>query len=46
MSMSFEGLRTVIYPAPDLESAKRWWIDVLGIEPYFDQPFYVVFSWH
>ena len=42
--MSFEGLRTVIYPAPDLESAKRWWIDVLGIEPYFDQPFYVGFS--
>jgi predicted enzyme related to lactoylglutathione lyase len=44
MSMSFEGLRTVICPAPDLESAKRWWTDVLGIEPYLDQRFSVGFS--
>jgi predicted enzyme related to lactoylglutathione lyase len=38
------GLRTVIYPAPDLEAAKRWYSDVLGQAPYFDQPFYVGFS--
>jgi catechol 2,3-dioxygenase-like lactoylglutathione lyase family enzyme len=43
MSISLEGLRTVIYPAPDLDSAKRWWTDLLGIVPYFDQPFYVGF---
>jgi predicted enzyme related to lactoylglutathione lyase len=35
------GLRTAIYPAPDLERGKRFYTAVLGIEPYFDQPFYV-----
>ncbi|MFJ5928046.1 VOC family protein [Kitasatospora sp. NPDC092948] len=38
------GLRTVIYPAPDLAAAKTWWSSVLGIEPYFDEPFYVGFN--
>ncbi|MFC4908012.1 VOC family protein [Actinomadura gamaensis] len=41
MSVEFLGLRTVIYPAPDLAAAKAWWSGVLGFEPYFDQPFYV-----
>lgn len=40
----FLGLRTAIYPAPDLQSAKRWYREVLGKEPYFDQPYYVGFS--
>ena len=40
----FLGLRTVIYPAPDLAAAKEWWSRVLGIEPYFDEPFFVGFS--
>jgi predicted enzyme related to lactoylglutathione lyase len=40
----FLGLRTVIYPAPDLEGSKTWYTQLLGIEPYFDQPFYVGFS--
>ena len=44
MSISFEGLRTVIYPAPDLARAKQWWTDLLGVAPYFDQPFYVGFN--
>lgn len=35
------GLRTTIYPAPDLDAAKAWVTGLLGIEPYFDQPFYV-----
>jgi catechol 2,3-dioxygenase-like lactoylglutathione lyase family enzyme len=35
------GLRTALYPVPDLEAAKRWYSQVLGVEPYFDQPFYV-----
>jgi len=39
--MMFLGLRTVIYPAPDLEAAKRWFSALLEREPYFDQPFYV-----
>jgi predicted enzyme related to lactoylglutathione lyase len=40
----FLGLRTAIYPVNDLETAKRWYADVLGVAPYFDQPFYVGFS--
>ncbi len=40
----FLGLRTIVYPAPDLADAKEWWTSVLGIEPYFDQPFYVGFN--
>jgi len=38
------GLRTVIYPAPDLAAAKAWYSKVLGQKPYFDKPFYVGFS--
>lgn len=38
------GLRTVIYPAPDLDAGKKWYAEVLGQAPYFDQPFYVGFS--
>ena len=44
MPVSLEGLRTVIYPAPDLVEAKRWWSRLLGIDPYFDEPFYVGFE--
>jgi len=44
MSTLLLGLRTVIYPAPDLASAKAWWTEFLGAEPYFDEPFYVGFS--
>ncbi len=40
----FLGLRTVVYPAPDLAASKAWWTQVLGIEPYFDEPFYVGFN--
>jgi predicted enzyme related to lactoylglutathione lyase len=38
---TFLGLRTVIYPAPDLAASKAWFSALLGVEPYFDQPFYV-----
>lgn len=38
------GLRSAIYPAPDLAAAKQWYTEVLGQPPYFDQPFYVGFS--
>ena len=38
------GLRTAIYPAPDLAAARQWYSELLGIEPYFDQPFYVGFA--
>jgi predicted enzyme related to lactoylglutathione lyase len=38
------GLRTVIYKTPDLAKAKAWYSKVFGIEPYFDEPFYVGFN--
>jgi predicted enzyme related to lactoylglutathione lyase len=38
------GLRTVLYPAPDLARGKEWYTQVLGKGPYFDQPFYVGFE--
>lgn len=40
----FLGLRTVIYPAPDLATSRAWFSTVLGVEPYFDEPFYVGFA--
>ena len=40
----FQGLRTVIYGTNDIERAKAWYSTVLGIKPYFDQPFYVGFE--
>ena len=39
-----QGLRTVIYPVTDLERATGWYQQVLGIDPYFQQPFYVGFA--
>lgn len=38
------GLRTALYPAPDLAKGKAFYTEALGIEPYFDQPFYCGFS--
>lgn len=38
------GLRTVIHPAPDLPAAKAFFARALGVEPYFDEPFYVGFE--
>src|SRR6476660_739830 len=40
----FEGLRTVIYPVADLARARAWYSALLGVEPYFDEPFYVGYS--
>jgi len=39
-----QGLRTAVYKVADLEKAKLWYSDVLGIEPYFDEPFYVGYN--
>jgi len=38
------GLRTVIYHVPDLDRAKRWYSQAFGVQPYFDEPFYVGFN--
>ena len=40
----FQGLRTVVYSAPQLAEAKAWYTQLLGQGPYFDQPFYVGFN--
>ncbi len=39
-----QALRTAIYPTPDLARGKAWYQQVLGREPYFDEPFYVGFA--
>ncbi len=41
---TFKGLRTVIYGVTDLDRAKKWYADALGVEPYFDEPYYVGFN--
>ena len=39
-----KGLRTALYPAPDLLRAKEWYERVFQRKPYFDEPFYVGFE--
>lgn len=39
-----KGLRTVVYKVADLAQAKEWYSRVLGIEPYFDEPFYAGYN--
>lgn len=38
------GLRTVIYHVPDLQRAKAWYSTAFGVQPYFDEPYYVGFT--
>ncbi len=40
----FLGLRSHIITTRDLEATKAWYTEVLGIAPYFDEPFYVGFN--
>lgn len=40
----FLGLRTALYHAPDLARARAWYVQALGVQPYFDEPFYVGFN--
>ena len=44
MALNLKGLRTVAYKVSDLNKAKEWYSKVLGIQPYFDEPFYVGFN--
>lgn len=37
------GFTTISYWATDLEAVKRWYTDLLGIEPYFQRPGYCEF---
>src|SRR5437870_2913922 len=40
----FLGLRTGIYHVDDIDRGKAWYTEVLGLKPYFDEPFYVGFN--
>lgn len=42
--MKILGLRTVIYKVSDLQRAKAWYSSAFGVQPYFDEPFYVGFN--
>lgn len=37
----FPGLRTVIDKVGDLAAVKAWYRKATGVDPYFDEPFYV-----
>ena len=41
---TFLGLRTAIYAVDDITRAKEWYSKAFGVEPYFDEPFYVGFN--
>ena len=38
------GLRLAVYHVTDIEKAKVWYGNVLGVKPNFDQPFYVGYT--
>lgn len=40
----FKALMTAVYPTADLAKAKTWYAEVFGVQPYFDEPFYVGFD--
>jgi predicted enzyme related to lactoylglutathione lyase len=40
----FKKLRTIIYHTSDLQKAKEWYIHITGVQPYFDEVFYVGFD--
>jgi len=44
MATPFLGLRTVGYKVSNLFKATEWYSKILGIEPYFNEPFYVGFN--
>ena len=37
------GIRSAVYFVTDLALARAWYTDIFGVEPYFDEPFYVGF---
>ncbi len=40
----FKKLRTVIYHVDNLQEAKAWYTELIGVKPYFDEVFYVGFD--
>jgi len=39
-----EGIKTFIYPVRDLAKAKTLYSELLGVEPYMDEAYYVGFN--
>ena len=39
-----KALMTAIYPVSDIAAAKGSYAAAFGVEPYFDEPFYVGFN--
>jgi len=39
-----QKLRTIAYHVSDLAAAKDWYISLTGVQPYFDEPFYIGFD--
>lgn len=37
------GFATISFWADDLEAAKRWYVELLGVQPYFERPGYYEF---
>lgn len=44
MSTKLHGLRTAIYFVDNIAAATKWYSAAFGIEPYFNEPFYVGFN--
>ncbi|MEX3008483.1 VOC family protein [Hoeflea sp. TYP-13] len=44
MASKMLGLRTTIYKVDDVEKAKAWYSKAFGVEPYFDDAFYIGFN--
>jgi len=44
MDIGQKGLRTTVYKVADLDAAKAWYAGAFGVDPYFDEPFYVGFN--
>jgi len=42
-AQTLRGLTTVSFWTNDLAAAKKWYAELLGIEPYFERPGYVEF---
>ncbi len=39
-----KGIRNFVYPVQDIDKAKVFYRDLLGVEPYIDSPYYVGFK--
>jgi predicted enzyme related to lactoylglutathione lyase len=44
LAKMLQGLRTIVYPVSDPTRAKAWYSELVGKEPYFDEPFYIGFN--